>query len=402
MDEKIEYIISKLNKKTFVNKWIHGLYKEKPLLIFGNPGTGKTTLAQYIVKDFTTILINIDIYKTNQNLLQYLEMTLYKKSIIKMFHNNKKTYKAIIFDDLTFLQKNDKKMFLSIIEFSKKKNNMNHPVIYISNTIKHKNVKHIYDKSYPINISLKKNDMIYLVKNYINQKKNNIDYEKLIEKSNHNLHSVKVNLEFHEQNTENIQPINKDLSDYNLLTNDIYNKDIKEIYRLCDGEYITNSLNLIENLGEIILANKKLPYKKKIKIINKIYHLHCIGDNNLTYIYNNNYWELIKNIITNILVYPIQILKNNKINLNKEIRYNHYISKSIIHTYNTKLLKESNTNYIILSELYYLLSKKDYVNVNRMIHEYHISPCILNKFIKYYDKLNLSKKDLKTKQLIII
>ena len=66
------------------------------------------------------------------------------------------------------------------------------------------------------------------------------------------------------------------------------------------------------------------------------------------------------------------------------------------------VLKESNTNYIILSELYYFLSKKDYVNVNRMIREYHISSCILNKFIKYYDKLNLSKKDLKTKQIILL
>ena len=106
-------------------------------------------------------------------------------------------------------------------------------MIYISNTIKQKNIKHIYDKSYPINISLKKKDLLHLVKNYINKNKE-IDYEKLIEKSNNNLHSVKVNLEFHEENVYNIESINKDLSDYNLLTNDIYTKNIKEFRQIID------------------------------------------------------------------------------------------------------------------------------------------------------------------------
>lgn len=400
MDEKIDYVISKLNKKTFINKWINGLYKKRPILIYGNPGTGKSTLAKYIVKDFTTIVINIDIYKTNQNLSKYLEMTLYKKSIIMMFHQNEKTYKAVIFDDLDFIQKNDKKMFLSIIDFSKQKN-LNHPIIYISNTIKHKNIISLYDKSFPINVSLKKKDLIYLIDKYINTKKN-IDYDELIQKSNRNLHSIKVNIEFHAENTNQIKIVDKDSTDYNILTNDIYDHNIKELYRICEGEYITNSLNLLENIYNLVLTNKKLSYKKKIKIINKIYYLHCIGDNYLTYIYNNNNWELIKYIITNILIYPLHIFKINKINLNKEIKNNHYISKSIIHTYNTRLLKENNLNYIILSKLYYFLSKKEYCNMNRLINNYHITINIMNKFIKYFEIFNLKKNDLKTKHILIL
>ena len=51
MDEKIDFIINKLNKKTFIKSWIRGKYKEKPLIIYGNPGTGKTSLANYILKE---------------------------------------------------------------------------------------------------------------------------------------------------------------------------------------------------------------------------------------------------------------------------------------------------------------------------------------------------------------
>ena len=56
-----------------------------------------------------------------------------------MFQQNKNTFKSIIFDDLEFIQQNDKKNFQSILEFSKR-NKKNHPIIYITNSIHHKNI----------------------------------------------------------------------------------------------------------------------------------------------------------------------------------------------------------------------------------------------------------------------
>ena len=132
MDENIQFIIKKLNKKTFIQKWINGLYKQKPIMIYGNPGTGKTTLANYILREFTIININLDFHKSNVDLISYLDHHFYKKSIIMMFQKKKNIFKAIIFDDLDFIINYDKKIFKSIIEFSKKKIT-NNPIIYITN-----------------------------------------------------------------------------------------------------------------------------------------------------------------------------------------------------------------------------------------------------------------------------
>ena len=56
-----------------------------------------------------------------------------------MFNN--KIYKSLIIDDIYYIQNNDKKLFKSILNFSKKKEK-NNPIIYIFNSV-NKNVKTI-------------------------------------------------------------------------------------------------------------------------------------------------------------------------------------------------------------------------------------------------------------------
>ena len=116
-----EYILKLIHKDNFIKNWIKGKYKEKSIIIYGNPGTVKTTIANYILKDFTVININIDFCKKKIILDDYLDMSLYKKSITMMF-NSSNIYKAILFDDLNYIQNNDKQLFKSIINFSKKEN----------------------------------------------------------------------------------------------------------------------------------------------------------------------------------------------------------------------------------------------------------------------------------------
>ena len=58
----------------------------------------------------------------------FLNSSLYKKSITMMFSDNK--YKSLIIDDLYYIQNNDKKLYKSIINFSKQNSNK-HPIIYI-------------------------------------------------------------------------------------------------------------------------------------------------------------------------------------------------------------------------------------------------------------------------------
>ena len=54
----MERVLLYLRKKGFIKEWIRGKYHEKPIIIYGNPVTGKTTLANYILKDHTIIHIN--------------------------------------------------------------------------------------------------------------------------------------------------------------------------------------------------------------------------------------------------------------------------------------------------------------------------------------------------------
>ena len=59
MSTHSEYILEILRKEDFIHQWIQGKYKEKPLIIYGCNGVGKTSLANYILQSFIKIEINI-------------------------------------------------------------------------------------------------------------------------------------------------------------------------------------------------------------------------------------------------------------------------------------------------------------------------------------------------------
>ena len=50
-----EYILHLLGKEEFITQWINGGFKEKPIVILGENGSGKTTFANHIIKDFDNI-----------------------------------------------------------------------------------------------------------------------------------------------------------------------------------------------------------------------------------------------------------------------------------------------------------------------------------------------------------
>jgi len=110
MKELSEYILHILHKKKVCNEWIQSKYTEKPIIIFGDTGCGKTCLANYLLRDFTTVYINSDNCRTTPSLTNFLNDSLYKKSITMLF-KKKRPYKSLIFDDLDYIRKNDKHLF---------------------------------------------------------------------------------------------------------------------------------------------------------------------------------------------------------------------------------------------------------------------------------------------------
>ena len=146
-----EYIIHLLGKEYFFTQWTNGGFKEKPIVILGENGTGKPTLANHIIKAFDNISVSIDFCKKHISLKEYLDSSLYKKSITMMFQQ-KHIYKSIIFDDINYIQKNDKQLFKSIIDFSKKKITL-HPVIYIISSLENKHILDLWKRSHKIKLS---------------------------------------------------------------------------------------------------------------------------------------------------------------------------------------------------------------------------------------------------------
>ena len=73
--------------------------------------------------------------------------------------------------------------------------------------------------------------------------------------------------------------------------------------------------------------------------------------------------------------------------------YNKYLSRSIIYTYNTKLLHINNLNIHNLSCLYTLIHDKKYEKAKLLVSYYNISSKLCEKFSRYFmvDKNDLHK-----------
>ena len=406
MEVQSEYVLEILNKKKNIDNWILNDYKKKALIIYGNNGIGKTSLANYILRDFITITINIDFCKQGKQLDDYLDLSLYKKSITMMF-NNKNTNKAIIFDDINYIQSYDKSLFKDIISFSKKPVG-NHHVIYIFNNIQNKYIQSIYKNTYPLHLTFTNPQMKDIVKKYYVIKKK-INYDKLIQKSDYNFHNIKINIDTYKDDFSQVQEYDKQEEELASFIRKMYRSDIIDIYRICDSDYNIISLHLLQNCIQWIFDQKNLKYKQKISIIKNIYNSNCIGDNILSFIHKFNDWLLLNHFITYSIVYPIYLMNLNKIKIN-ELIYNKYVSKSIIYTYNIKLLSTHNLDINILSFLYQLIKEYNDVSNNNkyiyihkiqeFINKYNIPIKIIEKFIKFFD---MNKKDIRQlfKELII-
>lgn len=393
-------IIILFNKHIFIDDWLSHKYKEKPLAIYGGPGVGKTTIAKYILKDWTTINIQSDICNQCKDFNSFLVDSLYKKNI-KMMFNSKHVYKALIIDDIFIIQKNDKKLFKSITDFSKKKVK-NNPIIYILNNINNKSFKNIISQCYPFKIEYSDNQLSRIIREFFIKDHSITDSQinDLIIKSNKNLHNILVNIDFYNNNFNNInkyQCVNDELSKH--ISEIINTKDIQQIYNKSYSDYTIIGLNILESFY-LWIEDKKLNNQQKLLIYDKIYQLNISSDNLLNNVRELNDWRSIDHIITLNILYPVKILQLNNIII-KDIPYNKYISKCIIYIHNTKLLSSINLNIETLSFLYYMIylhdisySPKIKSQIINFINFHNIPINITEKFLKYFYK-NIHKNKIK-------
>lgn len=392
MNDKItEEIIDSLNKKSFIKEWSSHKYKEKSLSIYGVPGCGKSTIAEYILKDWVKVYVKSDFCKSSKNLEEYLNDTLYKKSITMMF--NKKQRKSLIIDDLYYIQRNDKKLFKSILDLSKKKER-NNPIIYIFNSL-NKNVKTIISRCFPIKVDISTNFIVDIVGRYLLQNSSKKDIFELVSKSNNNLHNIKVNIDFYKGTFKNINTydnVNEELSEH--IKNILKMEDIDSIYTNSYSDYMIIGLNLLDSIDNFLKKNKILTKKEKQDIIYNVYKNNIVSDRIYKILNETNDWNSIDHILTFNTLSTIYHIKKNNLYLD-DIPYTKYISKSIIFIHKNKTLntKIENLEYLYKLIEKYLTKKEKYIfhKIKYYIKYKNIDLNVAETFLKYFKNYNKDK-----------
>ncbi|WP_343189365.1 exodeoxyribonuclease V subunit alpha [Buchnera aphidicola] len=378
--------IKKIQKKIIINALIY-----KKIIITGNPGTGKTTIAMHIII-ISRILKKKKIILTALTgkatiLLNETFNKIINKIIIKKKFKKKIKYKCLTLHKLIGLKKKKSKAFYN------KKNKLNIDILivdevsminisimnYLINSLP-KNIKIIFlgdvNQLPPINST----SILYDIKKYI--KKNIKRYKKI------NFEKKKINY---------------------LISNKNYIKKKKTILNrilILKKKYRFNKNSNINILSKYI-KNKKIKkikklFKKKIiqikKIKNKKY-LYNIFKKTLNYNYNYNYKN--KNILKKIFKNRILCINNKGKKGTKKI--NKEIDKYIIK--NNKIPYKIIKNFIIYKGKPIIITKN-----NELLKLYNGEIGIIidnNKVIFYKNKKNIfiplnSIKNYKTAWAITI
>tara|TARA_B100000073_G_scaffold334349_1_gene326816 strand:- start:33 stop:1154 length:1122 start_codon:yes stop_codon:yes gene_type:complete len=357
-------LLNKYKKK--LNNWI--IKKDKVLFIHGKEGTGKSTLANHLLKDYHIVNISSEYVNNRIDVIETIKLSLFTKNILMMCNKNSK--KVLLIDDFNYFIKYDKTTALKLINFVKEIQ-LNYHIIIISSNITHKLFNICYDEFYEIECICNKN--IY------NEISINRPIKTITSKQGYtNLHSINNGL------INNISDKDKDYSINQALEKIIYeNNNIYNLFIISSIDYRVIPLNILENSSKILRSKYKLY---------DIYKSICISD-----MLENKYLE--NNVDIDILllyscIIPSITIKNNRIYKKVKLNYNKYISHSLIQIHNQSLL--SSFNYLELLNLLYLHKLSDNTkHILTMINnsEYNIN--ILFKQIKVYNYFynkNITKK----------
>lgn len=385
MKDLSEHILHILHKQHICEDWIKKGYKEKPIVIIGGKGCGKTRLAEYILRDFTKIYIHSEHSRNISNLTEYLNDSLYKKSITMLFKNHNQ-YKSIIFDDLEYIKDTDKSLFKSILTFSKD-SHREHPIIYILSSIDHKEYKELYNRCFPISIDLSLEQIYMIVRKYFIHDKKHLSYIKQIVKQCHsNFHSIQSNIALHTKK-ETIQSYEIKEDNPLLFMNQLLQTtQIDDIFRRCSYDYTIISLNLLENCS-LFIEKTSLSSNEKVNLLHNLYSNTCLCDH-LNQLYLSYYgWDYDTIYMFFGIVLPLFSIRGfNPIITN--FQYTKVISKCIIYTHHSKLMEENSLKVQDLFILFYMIRMNyPFKIIRSYIQEIHLTKKIIIKFMKYYESL---------------
>lgn len=354
------------NKK--LKDWI--MKKDKPLFITGCDGSGKTYWANKLLKEYHIINITSEHIKFNKDITEHLYSSLLKKDIFMMISPDK-IYKALLVDDIQLFIQNDKPSLTKIHKFTQSLNYKNNPTIFICNEVEDKCCKAIKTQSYVIEINFNRQHY----KNILKDKFNNSTINAFIRKTK-NLNTILATAgNFNTIQNDKVTTVDVTLD--NILTKE---HSINDLIRRCSSDYSIISLNVLENIPSLI--------KLKSSTLYDIYKSVIVNDY-MEYKYIQN------NIVVDISIFyscviPIIHIKR-LINKPLKLKYNRYISRSIIQIHNQNILQDNTVLYLnILKTMYKSITTEvtniDLDNINMKTLEKQM------KVFNYYYNKNMNKK----------
>ena len=435
--QKLTDFLGNKSQQDIASKWIKQISKSglyKPLIIYGDRGVGKTTLAHLILERNNHYIINLDYEsfsdrsKIKTSINQYLNSNTLDKLMFK-----RKRKKGILIDDIDCIP--DKFVTKDIITIIKKKNKekqLTLPVIFTcKNSKKLKDLKKqcVEVKLYPpTNINLFKygkkiisGENLCIDDSALNYfiKHSQGDFRKLA----NILYYVHLTIKSEELTVENTLSIMDNILDKNKLLNvyEICNitlnnySNITKMLNLCETEKTLSGLMMHENYISTIIDNRKGSSKKKLRALCKISSQLSIADILRTdLIIRKIGWELDKYCIFLENVYPSYIINNkldkyvynrvNNINFTKMLSNKTQTYNNYKYIYSNKLLRELEyDNFIviriILDGLFLEEGNRDLVF--GLIYNYNISFDFIDKFIHLFNKDYKKLYSKKKKQKII-
>jgi len=293
------------------------LNKSKPLLIYGKPGIGKSHLADNLSDGMVVTKIDSSMLKTIKK-KDHINEIVKKRNVTLMFSEVKEK-RCLLIDDIHIFQKYDRTFFKSIIDFIKGGKYYQTYIILTCNDSFLKNKELTKIKKYLIYNEIKYNYSEYykICLKIVKQKHYNYSLDELDKKiyfSGYNFNSFKSLCE------EDKSDIKDNYDPIEAVTNNLILKkyEMNELFRICEGDEILLSYNLLENLDKII--------KYDIKTYYNIYQ-SFVNSDIIEYDIVKNDKELSVKYMSITSIANI----NNRINMIcNNIRMNLYISKSMV------------------------------------------------------------------------
>ena len=295
-----------MNTSKKLNQILNTWSKSIPLIIYGQEGSGKTTIALEILKGYNLVKVvpeNID----NINIEEYILSSIGRKDVLQMFDKSKG--KALYIEDFHLFKNNIQTKLINIIKKCKI------PTVIVLSKLS-RSIDLIKKNSLSFELKYTNGELIKIIKKNVQTSLSNKELIKFIRDCHYNLNTILLHLNVIKNNTDHREKT-ENVTQY-LMNNNNYS-DYNDYFSI--HEYNTVGLNFLTELEKYIKRDM-------MNILPTIYENILKGGLVESTMMNDSiYYDLL--VIYNVIC-PHRTMTKIRNSKKYEYKYNNYLSKSMI------------------------------------------------------------------------